>query len=287
MVLDYPVVTNSTTASEACKTISCYLFTPLPHTEHIFSYPGAIATHIKAFCLFTTLFFSLYFVMFSLLQKVWKPDFFTSHNNNEKTQWKMSIMLVSCIHHFFIVLTAIYCIFIMPPQTPSMRLLWSPTAANLDYYPVTSMGGVFTISYMIFDFTTQVFWLKDFSPLGKQHIIHHTLAISMVVMSLLSGEHFPKMVMVALLSEFSAIFMFIREIKGKTSWKGIYNTINTSLFCLTFTLTRVILFPFMIYSHSKLVQMYDFGNHSLFHKASYWIIFVFFIMLYILNLFWY
>ena len=96
-----------------------------------------------------------------------------------------------------------------------MSVLISPTKENLDYYPFTSIATMFTIAYMIFDFSTQTFWLKDFSPLGKQHMCHHILATYIGLSGCIAGQHMPKLFVAALICELSSVFLFIREINGK------------------------------------------------------------------------
>jgi hypothetical protein len=140
----------------------------------------------------TIFFFLMYFVIFAILSRIWKPEFFKKHDGVDLSQWKIGIQFTALFHHFAIVAVAIYVIFIMPPQSPPLSLLISPTKANLDYYPITSIAGMFTIGYMIFDFFTLVVWLKDFSPLGKQHMGHHVLSIYIVVVGCIAGEHMPK-----------------------------------------------------------------------------------------------
>lgn len=56
--------TTTTTASDACTTFKCYLFTPLPHTDDIWAYKGAIGFHLKFLVLMVFVFFLLAFASF-------------------------------------------------------------------------------------------------------------------------------------------------------------------------------------------------------------------------------
>ena len=114
-------------AALACETYFCYLFTPYPHTEHIFSYPGAVPAHLKALAVSTISFFVLYYVVDYLLRKVWKPVFYTKYEDDLSKKLRAALWIVASIHHVIIVLIAIYSLFIMPPQTPPLALLWNPT----------------------------------------------------------------------------------------------------------------------------------------------------------------
>ena len=146
---------------------------------------------------------------------------------------------------------------------------------------------MFTVGFMIFDFITNCFWLKDFTPLGKQYIAHHFIASLIVIMSSISGEHCPKLVVVTLLCEISGIFLMIRDVMGKNSWTGFWSHLNMGLFFVSYTLVRMVMFPFCIYSHIKLSTLYDFDNHTLFHRVSFWVTLILFICIYLLNVFWY
>jgi hypothetical protein len=74
---------------------------------------------------------------------------------------------------------------------------------------------------------------------------------------------------------------------GKQHWKGIIAELNTAMFAITFTLSRIVMFPMIIYSHFKLRQFYDYAGHSGFHHFAYWANLVFFSAVYMLNLFWF
>lgn len=278
--------TISTAASEACTTTLCYLFTPLPHTENIFAYKGSVSFHLKFFVIMVFVFFALYFVAFSFLSKVWKPEFFVKQPS-ERAQWRVAIYMVVMFHHTTIALTACYTIFVMPPQSPPLRLLYSPIEANMDYYPINTIAGTFSVAYMLFDLTTQTLWLNDFSKLGKQHIVHHIIATYIIVMCALSGEHMPKLVHVAFICETSGVFLHIREIKGKDSWTGTFAFLNSLGLLLSFTFFRVIIFLLCIISHWKMASVYDFAGSSAFHKFSYYSTLTLFMVIYGLNLFWY
>lgn len=195
--------------------------------------------------------------------------------------------MIVMLHHAIISITAGWTIFAMPPQSPPLSLLYNPIEANMDYYPLNTIAGAFSVAYMIFDFTTQVFWLKDFTPLGKQHIVHHFIATYIIVMGAIAGQHMPKLVHVAFICETSGIFLHIREIKGKNAWTGTYSTLNSLALLLSFTFFRVVIFLLCIISHWKMASLYDFAGSSSFHHFVYYSTLCLFLVIYGLNLFWY
>lgn len=267
------------------RSLHDYLFTPLKHTEHIFSYPGAVGAHLKSFAISVAFFILSYYGVFNLL-KLLKPHFFL-RQRTVLDQWKISIEIVACMHHLLIVIVGVYTLFIIPPQDTFLELLIHPTEQDLDYYPITSLAAVFTVGYLCIDLFTHTVWLKDFSPLGKQNIFHHTLTSIIIMIGLFAGEGYPKLVIVCLLCEISGVFMHLREIKGKHTWRGLGYTINAICFFFSFTLVRIVMFPMIINSNIRMVSLYDFETHSTFHKFAFWLIFVSFISIYLLNLFWY
>lgn len=97
----------------------------------------------------------------------------------------------------------------------------------------------------------------------------------------------PKLNVIVLLCELSTIFLHIREIKDKATWKGLFATLNTGIFFICYTMVRVVLFPFAIYAHFKLATLYEFNKTSSFHQFTYWFTLVFFFLIYMLNMFWY
>ena len=91
-----------------------------------------------------------------------------------------------------------YTLFYMPPQTHPLGLLISQTKGNLDYYPINSHVLVFIMAYMVFDFNIQFFVIKNFTPLGKQHYVHHAVVLYISIYSLLMGMAMPKLTSLAL-----------------------------------------------------------------------------------------
>lgn len=263
-----------------------YLFTPLPATEHIFSYEGAVQAHLKTLGL-SLLFFMGFNYFATSVFKYWSPDFYAKHREDTKKQQAVVAMIISCVHHVITCVTAVYTLFIMPPQDPPMRFLFSPNKQNLDYYPITSQQCMFTLAYLVYDLFLQTIVIEDFSQLGYQQHFHHVFASTILVVGCLGGMHQPKLMVVVLMCELSTIFLHIREIKGKTTWKGIFATLNTGIFFICYTLVRVVLFPFAIYAHFKLATLYDFSKTSWFHQFSYWFNLGCFFLIYMLNMFWY
>ena len=74
---------------------------------------------------------------------------------------------------------------------------------------------------------------------------------------------------------------------GKHQWKGPFATVNNLLFFVLYTINRVILFPFIIYSWLLSTQLYPFCESSIIHKLAYNYILIASIGMYLLNLYWY
>jgi len=146
----------------------------------------------------------------------------------------------------------------------------------------------FTMSYFCFDLVTMIFVLKDSNnSLGRQHIIHHFVGIFIGMLALLGGMQMPKLFSVAMICEFSQIFMNLRNIMGKNKWKGQIATCNQVAFFLSYTMFRVMLFPMLIYSNVKCSYLYDYENTTILHKFAFWFNTLMFLGIYLLNLFWY
>jgi hypothetical protein len=79
-------------------------------------------------------------------------------------------------------------LFVMPPQDRFLQFLVSPTAQNLDYYPMTTHAAMFSMGYLIMDLFAQAFYIKDFSAVGIQSQIHHLMAILILSLGLAHGE---------------------------------------------------------------------------------------------------
>jgi hypothetical protein len=161
-------------------------------------------------------------------------------------------MMTANIHHVVVTWAGIYTLFFMPPQTPIMALLISPTKENLTYYPLNSQMMMFIIAYMVFDFLVQMFIVKNNTPLGKQYYVHHVVVCFIAILALLMGMAMPKLFQLSMLCELSTLFINLRDIIGKKEWKGFLANVNAVCFIVTFTLIRVLMFTILIYSHFKL-----------------------------------
>merc|ERR1712194_371237 len=98
-------------------------------------------------------------------------------------------------------------------------------------------------AYWCMDFINYTLVLKDWSPTANQMRIHHVIG----VFNCFSGVHITAIAKIghlALICEASNIFLNIRDLMDKNTWSGIWATLNNLMFFLSYTLTRVILFPF-------------------------------------------
>ena len=89
-----------------------------------------------------------------------------------------------------------------------------------------------------------------------------------------------------MLPEFSNIFLNIRTILGKDA-KGTIPAVNSICFFISYTICRIIYLPMVAYPFFYATTFYDFGKTSLYHKVAFMIVFIFYIMIYLLNLYWY
>ena len=171
------------------------------------------------------------------------------------------------------------------------------------YKPIFSHVVVFSFAYLVNDGFMQIFFYQDFSLLGQQNIVHHFVSFVCYFCALKGGHSMPMLTHVAMTCELSQIFLNIRNVIGKES-TGLFPLINNLVFFFTYTLFRVILFPWLILAGYQSGKLYDLwntnqpleatsGDHqiikrtSLFHQICWVTLLFFFVIVYILNLFWY
>ena len=82
------------------------------------------------------------------------------------------------------------------------------------------------------------------------------------------------------------MFLGYRTIMGKNAEGGLA-MINQFMFFLSYTVFRIIMWPFLMITMYKSKSIYDFASQSQFHQVGYYCIFVLTVSLYGLNWFWY
>jgi hypothetical protein len=146
----------------------------------------------------------------------------------------------------------------------------------------------FTAAYWFVDLLVILLIRTDRSPTTVQLIYHHVIGIYLMFSACYVGISFPKVSQITLTCEISNFFITQRDIMGKHNWKGPVANLNMLLFFVTYTLSRVFLFPVIIvlaWTHMQrfegLLKM-DYLRLAL-TAAN----FILFFLIYLLNLFWY
>ena len=120
---------------------------------------------------------------------------------------------------------------------------------------------MFSFGYLTFDLVMQLFFYQDFSPLGIQNIVHHFVSYVCYFAAMRGGRTMPLLTHLAMICEVSQVFLNIRNTIGKES-TGLFPLINNLVFFITYTLFRVVLFPWLIVCHFKSAKLYDLWNKN-------------------------
>lgn len=217
---------------------------------------------------------------------------------SESQRYKVVIMINGNIHHLIV------CYFVLNTffnhcSRPFAMLQFDETCLRV-YKPIYSHMVVFSLAYIFFDLLMQLFLYQDFSPIGQQTLVHHFVSSVCYVCSLYGGSSLPMLTHVCMICEFSQIFLNIRNTMGKAA-TGLLPLINNLCFVLSYTVFRMILFPWIIVTFFWHARTYDLWNTGempvgegqikqvtpLTHQVSWVVIMFFFILVYILNLFWF
>ena len=113
------------------------------------------------------------------------------------------------------------------------------------------------------------------------------MTILVICLGLAHGEQMIKMINMALLCEFSSIFLNNRAIMGKYLWKGFFSNLNAIIFFMSYILFRMLLFPLILYScfkQNKFVSKYHWTPVM---ETIYWIIIAIFVFIWLLNVHWF
>ena len=115
----------------------------------------------------------------------------------------------------------------------------------------------------------------------------------MLLLAALGGGMIPKMVSISMLCETSQVFLNNRNIMGKEHWTGPIALINNLCFITFYTVTRIFMFPLLIWSWWQFTSAsgsgmaYDLGKSTVMHIFAYWFHLICFIPMYLLNVYWY
>ena len=107
---------------------------------------------------------------------------------------------------------------------------------------------MFSIGYIIWDSYRLLFFDTDWNLLDKQMMGHHIISVLGIGLPMISGFGAPGIATNLLLTETSSLFLEIRYMLP-VAWKsprciGIF---VDALFFLSFTLTRIIMMPLLIF----------------------------------------
>jgi hypothetical protein len=116
---------------------------------------------------------------------------------------------------------------------------------------------------------------------------HHLIATGMFVASNACGIFVCKLSQLTLLCELSNVFLCARGFFGTKDWTGPLANLNNILFFLSYTVTRVLLFPIFIYSMYLHCNLFGWSNLGLPRQIMISVMFILFIAVYFLQLFWY
>jgi hypothetical protein len=168
-------------------------------TDYNKEYPGPV-THILALedysakehmysFLATFVLFAFLFVANKLLLTKFSKTF-AEKNDQEKND--IIVLLNANIHHLFCFIFGVFNVFLMCDSP--WGLFTADEECLLTYKPFYSHTGIWSMSYLTFDFLLILFLTKDYkSDLGKQTLAHHILAISCIGIGNLAGYAMPKL----------------------------------------------------------------------------------------------
>ena len=92
-----------------------------------------------------------------------------------------------------------------------------------------------------------------------QNIVHHVISITSLAGGIAGGRSMPLLTHLVLISELSQIFLNIRNLIGKND-NSLFSIVNKVVFFISYTVLRVIGFPFLLYIHFYSMSLYDFWN---------------------------
>lgn len=99
-----------------------------------------------------------------------------------------------------------------------------------------------TLEYLIIEFC-----IEKPTALNKQIKFHHSVIVSVYVLSLYCGYGSPGCASAVLLGEFSSIFLSYKSMFSEESRNSRLAKVNLLCFFLAFTIFRIIFFPFLVY----------------------------------------
>lgn len=158
------------------------------------------------------------------------------------------VLLVAGQNHFIISsLASCYALFVLEDWRSLIFSTSSPKGRDLQFCKLNSLLLCFTIAYWFVDLLIILFVRTDRSKTTQQLIYHHFVGIYLLIACQWVGGAFPKVGHVTMTCETSNFFITLRDIMGKHNWNGPLADLNSVCFFVTYTLSRVFLFPIIIY----------------------------------------
>lgn len=156
----------------------------------------------------------------------------------------------------------------------------------MEYNKGYGMSGAFAIGYCISGLIILHFGFEKKTKLTKQMEWHHLILISGFVAGLIAGYGYPGNMCCVMLSEISSIFLNIKEMFPKDCRTTCLGQTNQLAFFLTFTVFRMITFPFLV-MRCGIIMVTTFHVVSPIRKFFLVFAFVQALNILFLNLFWY
>lgn len=155
------------------------------------------------------------------------------------------------------------------------------------YRPIYAHACMWSIGYFTFDTMLLFFVIDDLkTPLGKQTLAHHILSSFCILGGFYNGHSNPLQAQACLLSEISGVFLSIRTVIGKNA-HGVFALINSVMIFLTFTIFRMIHFPFCLKNHFKAPYQYNFEGMTFLNLLLHYSLGTAFFIICLMNVYWY
>lgn len=155
------------------------------------------------------------------------------------------------------------------------------------YRPLYAHTNMWSVGYFAFDSMLLLFVLDDLkTALGKQTLAHHFLGAFCIIGGMYQGHAAPLLAQSCMLSEISGVFLSIRNTIGKDA-EGVFAFVNNIMFFVTFTIFRIIHFPFPIYNYLKSPYEFNWEGFTTFNYIFHYILASAFFGICFLNIYWY
>ena len=164
-------------------------------------------------------------------------------------------MSMSNLHHLFVLIFCIYNLrhacddnsdYPVTHDEPYYRWIYSDQCFM---QPYEGFGILLTITlgYLVMDLTALVFYYEEWTSVRKQTIAHHALAITGFLLAFVGGFGLPGIAQSSLITEISSMFLNYRHYFNNQKEMKVAGMINQIIFFITFTVTRMLWAPYLLY----------------------------------------